>query len=276
VSSGAAETRRLFIWAAGAVIRTKIERLDREWEVVRFAPPFHGVSGTDRMIDAARPLPFAGNRFNAIYARRILEHLAPDEAHAFVKEARRLLAANGILRVSVPDTESLARDYLAAVERARTDPQPHIIEDVHAKRLVYMDQFVRRVPGGALARHIVSGRMSEESLRHALGDALGTRDEAVKSRMPPAAPAWRQRLKEAGRVLLRRRWVHETHARREAHLWIYDRFSLPRLLLDAGFTDIRVVGPDTSAIAGWQRWTLDVSDSGAHPFEPSLIVEGRA
>jgi hypothetical protein len=83
-------------------------------------------------------------------------------------------------------------------------------------------------------------------------------------------------VKEAVRLLLRRRWVHETHATREAHLWIYDRFSLPRLLLAAGFSDIRVVAPEISAISGWERWMLDRSDMGAYAFEPSLIVEARA
>jgi SAM-dependent methyltransferase len=275
VSSRTGETRRLFIWAAGEAIRTKLDRLDGEWNVVRFAAPFRGVSGADRLIDAAGPLPFGASSFDAIYARRIVEHLAPDEAKHFVDEARRLLVQDGVLRVSVPDTEALARDYLAATSRARAEPRADTVKDVHEKRWLYIDQFVRRVPGGALARHIASGEMSEENLRHAFGDALGTIAVAAKPSTSPFKPRWRQRLKEAARILRRRRWVHETHATREAHLWIYDRFSLPRLLSAAGFSDIRIVGPEVSAIPGWARWSLDMSEFGAYPFEPSLTLEAR-
>jgi hypothetical protein len=270
------ETRRLFIWAAGEVIRTKLARLDGEWNVVRFASPFRGMSGPDRLIDAAGPLPFGAACFNAIYARRIVEHLAPDEAKHFAKEARRLLFQGSVLRLSVPDTEALARDYLAAIARARTEPRVDTIKAVHEKRWLYIDQFVRRVPGGALARHIASGEMSEEHLRRAFGDALGTITRATKSPISPLKPTLRQRVKEAARILRRRRWIHETHATREAHLWIYDRFSLPHLLSAAGFSDIRILGPDVSAIPGWERWSLDTSEFGAYPFEPSLIVEARA
>jgi hypothetical protein len=190
--------------------------------------------------------------------------------------ARRLLFRGGVLRVSVPDTEALARDYLAAISSARAEPRVDTVKEVHEKRWLYIDQFVRRVPGGALARHIASGEMSAKNLRHAFGDALGTIAMAAKSPTSPLKPSWRQRLKEAARILRRRRWVHETHATREAHLWIYDRFSLPRLLSAAGFSDIRIVGPDVSAIPGWERWSLDMSESGTYPFEPSLIVEARA
>jgi SAM-dependent methyltransferase len=276
VSSSSDKTRRLFVWAAGEVIRTKIDRLKGEWDVVRFASPFRGTSGADRLIDAASPLPFDAGCFQAIYARRIVEHLAPDEARTLADEARRLLLQGGVLRISVPDTEELAREYLAAISRARAEPRADTIRDVHEKRLVYIDQFVRRVPGGALGQHVASGRMSEENLRRAYGDALGAIAVATKSPLSPLKPTLRQRVKEAARILLRRRWVHETHATREAHLWIYDRFSLPRLLSAAGFSDIRVVGPDVSAIPGWERWALDRSEFGAHPFEPSLTVEARA
>ena len=276
MSSSTDKTKRLFIWAAGDVIRTKINRIEGEWDVVRFASPFRGTSGADRLIDAARPLPFGTGCFHAIYARRIVEHLASDEARNFVNEAHRLLLQGGVLRVSVPDTEELARDYLAAIDRARAEPRPDTIKDVHEKRVSYIDQFVRRVPGGALGRYIASGQMSEENLRRAYGDALGAIAVASKSPTSSLRPKLRQRVKEAARLLLRRRWVHETHATREAHLWIYDRFSLPRLLSAAGFSDVRVVGPDVSAIPGWERWALDTSELGAHPFEPSLTVEARA
>ncbi|HET9886249.1 MAG TPA: methyltransferase domain-containing protein, partial [bacterium] len=254
MSSSTGNTRRLFIWAAGDVIRTKIDRLNGEWEIVRFASPFRGSSGADRLIDASGPLPFGPRSFDALYARRIVEHLAPDEAKTFANEARRLLEQNGVLRISVPDMEALARDYLAAMDRARAEPRPDRIMDVHEKRWLFIDQFVRRVPGGALGRHIATGQMTEENLRRAFGDALGAIAVATKSPLPPLRPRLRQRAKEAARLISRRRWVHETHASREAHLWIYDRFSLPRLLRTAGFSDIRVVSPENSAIDGWERW----------------------
>jgi SAM-dependent methyltransferase len=265
--------RRLMIWRAGEVIREKLLRLGGDWEVVRFAPPFRGRAGSDRLIDATARLPFADKSYDAVYARRIIEHLAPDEALSFAGEIRRVLAPGGIVRLSVPDIEALARAYLDTAEQARRTSSSEALQSVRHARMMLIDQYVRRVPGGALAREIAAKTMPAATLRAAFGDALGINGAAVAGTSPPLAPPLRQTLKERLRLLAGQRWVHETHASREAHLGVYDRLSLPDLLGAAGFGSFRVVNAASSSIDLWDRWKLDVSDYGPHDFEPSLIVE---
>lgn len=265
--------RRLMIWRAGEVIREKLRRLHGEWQVVRFAPPFRDNGGSDRLIDAAAKLPFADGAFETVYARRIVEHLAPDEALSFAREIGRILAPGGIVRLSVPDVEALARAYLAAAEQARRAPSPETLQAVRHARMMLIDQYVRRVPGGALAREIATRAMPAQTLRAGFGDALGIDGVAAPAAVPALRPRLRQKLKEQLRLLVGRRWVHETHVSREAHLGVYDRQSLPKLLGAAGFTGSTVVDASSSSIGLWERWKLDVSDYGSHEFEPSLFVE---
>lgn len=72
-------------------------------------------------------LPFPDNRFQAIYASHLLEHLYRDQAASLVRECHRILAPGGVLRLVVPDLESLAREYLksGSVEaREKEQEQP--------------------------------------------------------------------------------------------------------------------------------------------------------
>lgn len=267
--------QRLLIWRAGEMLREKLVRLGPEWRIARFAPPFRGMLGSDALVDAAGSLPFEKGTFSAVYARRILEHLAPDEAGGFVRELSRILAHGGVLRISVPDTEASAKMYLHAAERARRAPVADSVRAVHNARLMLVDQFVRRVPGGALAAAIDAGRIPPSTVRAYFGDALGADGVAAGSKPHSLQPGLRQRIKETLRLVRGHRWVNEPHAIREAHLWIWDRYSLPKLLREEGFVDIHPVATASSAIPDWRTVALDVSDHGPHDFEPSLIMEAR-
>lgn len=59
--------------------------------------------GVDRVLDVRRGLPFSD--VEAIYAEHFLEHLGLDDALAFLRECRRSLAAEGILRLSTPNLD---------------------------------------------------------------------------------------------------------------------------------------------------------------------------
>jgi hypothetical protein len=48
----------------------------------------------------------------------------------------------------------------------------------------------------------------------------------------------------------------------EVHQWLYDRFSLGRLLKDTGFTNLKVHTALTSDIPEWQSFHLDVLPDG--------------
>jgi SAM-dependent methyltransferase len=67
--------------------------------------------------DVRKGLPFADRSALYIYSSHTFEHFTAAESLAVAKECFRVLSAEGILRIVVPDLELIAREYLA-------DPSP--------------------------------------------------------------------------------------------------------------------------------------------------------
>lgn len=60
----------------------------------------------------------------------------------------------------------------------------------------------------------------------------------------------------------------------EIHMWMYDRFSLSRLLLSCGFVDIQHLDAHNSSIFNFEAYELDVKDGEV--FDPnSLFMEAK-
>jgi predicted SAM-dependent methyltransferase len=69
--------------------------------------------GSDVLIhDVRKPLPFPDHSIAAIYSSHLLEHLFLEEAERLLKECRRVLQPNGVLRIVVPDLRSIVLEYL--------------------------------------------------------------------------------------------------------------------------------------------------------------------
>jgi len=67
--------------------------------------------GADVRLDAALSLPFRTSAVDAIYCEHFLEHLSQAEGAAFLRECRRVLRPQGVLRVVTPDLAGLVRQY---------------------------------------------------------------------------------------------------------------------------------------------------------------------
>jgi SAM-dependent methyltransferase len=59
-----------------------------------------------------KPLPFPDGSASVIYASHVLEHLYFEEGKRLIREAFRVLDAGGILRVVVPDLNTIVQEYL--------------------------------------------------------------------------------------------------------------------------------------------------------------------
>lgn len=65
----------------------------------------------------------------------------------------------------------------------------------------------------------------------------------------------------------------DARRRGETHQWMYDRINLPTLLLKAGFRNPQVMHYNSSKIANWDSYGLDLDQDGKEYRPGSLYVE---
>ena len=66
----------------------------------------------DMQLDVRNGLPFDDDSVNGIYSEHFIEHLTQSEGIAFLRECRRVLKCDGILRLSTPDLSNSIQRYL--------------------------------------------------------------------------------------------------------------------------------------------------------------------
>jgi SAM-dependent methyltransferase len=212
--------------------------------------------------DLRRGIPCRDGAADAVYASHLLEHLPRAAAVGFLADAHRALRPGGVLRIVVPDLETAARDYVAAVGAARAaGGDAAALERLEWQTILLIDQMVRTRPGGETAAWL-GARRDSPFVRDAGGIIREIADAAA-----PATGGWKR--------LARRLAARRSPARSgELHRWMYDEVSLANLLARAGFRDVRRVGPAESRIPGWAEYELDVSAAGEVHQPGSLYVEG--
>lgn len=62
-------------------------------------------------LDLTGPFPFADGSIDAVLASHVLEHLTRDEAQRCVAEIRRVLRPGGVVRIAVPDLDTVVEEY---------------------------------------------------------------------------------------------------------------------------------------------------------------------
>ena len=219
--------------------------------------------------DLRRPLPFDAGSFDAVYCSHVLEHLPHRQALPFVRECRRVLASGGVFRVVVPDLEMIARLYLKSLEGGLGgDAQ-------QARRYEWMvlellDQMVREESGGDMLKYWQQNPMpAEDFVIERVGNEVkqylsAYRQSRAQTAAPPA-PAPPPTAEEAGRF----------RVGGEVHKWMYDRYSLGRLLAEAGFVEVKACAANESRIPGFNGFLLDLSDNGSVRKPDSLFMEAR-
>ena len=65
----------------------------------------------DAKLDLRCPLPFDDNSCSHIYSEHLIEHLDYEDAMALLRECRRVLRPDGVLRIATPDLDALVEAY---------------------------------------------------------------------------------------------------------------------------------------------------------------------
>lgn len=214
--------------------------------------------------DLQQPLPIEDGCCGVVYHSHVMEHLPKEAAPRFIAECFRVLAPGGALRVVVPDLEGIARAYLRELDAAAAgDAAAAERHDWMTYELV--DQLARHRSGGEMMDYWKQQPMpAEEFVVSRLGNEVAGYISDFRSKPPvtearPTPPT-----------------VHSVGTFRlggEVHQWMYDRVSLARILVSAGFTNVRVCKADESAISNFSSYELDTDETGAVRKPDSLFIE---
>lgn len=249
-----------------------------------------------RAYDLRKGLPYAEASFDACYTSHVLEHLAPEHAQGSLREQFRVLKRGGVVRVVVPDLEDKAREYIKMLDAALANT-PQAAQNHEWMILELLDQMVRTKIGGAMGAYILKPNLANaDYIVQRIGDEAEDWLEIVTGNSPAIAhlsllqkilsksPSF---LVNKARLALAKAAVriiagseassafNESifRASGELHLWMYDRFSLGKLLMGTGFTDVRVCRFDESRISDFTTFLLDNTPQDTIRKADSLFME---
>ena len=268
-----------------------------EWTNLDFVSTGEGVIAHNLM----NGIPVENESFDLAYHSHVLEHFTKDDGNKFLQECYRVLKPGGIIRIAVPDLERIAREYLKNLEQALKGD----IDAMHNYewiKLELYDQVVRNVSGGNMAKYIfreqipnedyVYERIGEEgrSLRKSYLEHIDKSNilniDSIKT-VQKDKYFTQSLLKKIKRKLKESVFQNETKYFKnlekensigkfrlggEIHQWMYDRFSLSRLLGEIGFSEMKVKDAFSSKIEDWTRYELE-SKNGIIYKPDSLFME---
>ncbi len=234
--------------------------------------------------DIRKGLPFADETFDAVYSSHVLEHLSPDEGKQLLRDMKRVLKTGGIVRVIVPDFETIARMYLEKLE-ASVSNIPGSEEDYDWMFLELLDQTVRSYSGGEMGKFLLKKDLkNKEFIRSRVGKEA-EQFWAPKQENDQAGPVRvKKNYKEKiGKRVIKWVWGNEAVSALqegvfrnsgEIHRWMYDRFSLKRVMEYTGFQKVKACKAHESLIPGFNSFELDMTD-GSTRKPDSLFMEGK-
>lgn len=226
-------------------------------------------------------LPFSASSFEVVYHSHVLEHFSREDAVHFVGECYRVMAPGGILRIVVPDLEQIAREYLNNLQRA-LDGELLAEHDYEWIVLELMDQMVRNKSGGQMGKYwrqvnVPNQDYVEKRMGHEFASfrkSIEINSDVLSDNSKPLT--LRKRLIQfltRNKSALQHLEIGRFRASGEVHLWMYDRYSLMRLLSSFNFRCIKQVDAFTSGIPDWQTYSwLDI-ENGKVRKPDSLFME---
>lgn len=246
------------------------------------------VSPEIKRLDVKNGLPFLNESVNACYSSHIVEHLSKVETTNFFAECYRVLVPGGVIRIVVPDLELIVREYLRVLE-AVVNGDYRRIPDYDWMMLELFDQITREKIGGNMAEYLSTPDLqNKEFIRSRIGSEAEnywsptTKKSIVHKVKSKGLPFVIDRLREKTAEILVRMIAGKSTAkafhigvfrkRGEIHQWMYDRFSLSRLLIQSGFEQIKKCKPDESCIPGFEQYDLDINEDMVRKPE-SLFME---
>ena len=267
-------------------------RYCKDWINIDFSPSGKNVIGHD----LRSGIPLDDESVDFVYHSHLLEHFSKLEAQSFLRDCHRVLSNEGVIRVAVPDLERIAREYLQNLGLVR-EGVPNGKDRYDWIMLELLDQTVRNEVGGEMLK-FASTKLKDSARKYIYnrcgiegkallqyGDALvssGNRKGnhqslrrftfAIIGRL--SISQLREKLleivlgKEYKALVLGRFRLHG-----EIHQWMYDSYSLERLLQLCGFRNIMRRDAAKSYLENWSGFNLDTEPNGDIYKPDSLYLE---
>ncbi len=269
----------------------------------RFAPgwvniDFHSADPLVKRVNLLQGFPFADRSFDVVYSSHVLEHFTPQQAQFLLQEAYRVLKPQGIIRIVVPDLEDLCREYLRVLEQP--DSNPEKADRYRWIVIELLDQLVRSETYGEMGKfYLELNQAQAQNLDPDQNQKLQNLRNYVQGRIgeipntDPVSISWADRLKaflpeKIGTTLsyaylnvitallppsLREMVLIQTTIG-ERHRWMYDTYSLGKLLEQVGFSTVQVTDHHHSMIPQFNDDRLDINPDGSAYKANSIYVEG--
>jgi predicted SAM-dependent methyltransferase len=221
--------------------------------------------------DIRKGLPYPDSSMDAVYSSHTLEHMTPKEAQDLLSEVARVLKIGGIVRIAVPDISRVCEEYLKCLKDVEKDPSTTNNLRYDWLMLELIDQMVREKSGGRMRETIDSGNFDREYAQSRIGDLA--QSGKIKGNTDTKFIAT---LKRTKRFIMKIIKTTDPRKTGEVHRWMYDKYSLGRLLRSFGFKNITALEFNMSRIPDWNLYQFDRSkfDISKAKKPESLFMEG--
>ncbi len=246
---------------------------------------FHADSNMVKKVNILGGLPFEDSSIDVVYSSHFLEHLSLKQTAFVLSEAKRVLKDNGIIRIVVPNTENICKEYLKILSDVQSDKSQG--EKYNWIVVELFDQLVRVNSGGEMGKIFknISKTKNEDLASYILyrtGDEPLAIDDKITGRKITLDKIKNKLLYfylKIVRLLIPinlRDLIFVNTSIGERHQWMYDKYSMGKMLENAGFGNIKIESFDTSSIDTFNGYLLDVKNNGS-PYKgvSSLYIEAN-
>lgn len=218
-------------------------------------------------------LPLDDGSASIVYSSHFLEHIPQDLVLPFLKECFRITQSRGKIRLVLPDFNEMCLEYLEMRKSEEHDKANFLMLEI-------LDQCVRQKSGGQLAEFYMHLRQTNNQkmsnyVMLRVGEDLASYSCNTQTLMEKISTHILQpsRLKNKFlqfyckliTSLLPTAFLKQNVSYTlpgEKHCWLYDFYSLSKLLEQVGFGEIKKMTFNTSSIQDFPLFPLDVTQEG--------------
>lgn len=234
-------------------------KVHKEWINIDFT----SVSKEVMKYDLLNKFPFEDNSIQYIYHSHLLEHFAESDGIRFTQECYRVLQKDGIIRIVVPDLENIIECYKKLIID-RQSLNDESFDKFHRWIIIELfDQAVREDRGGLIKQSLLE---NDKELQEFIVTRIGRIEIDQKHRESRPKPLLERIKRKLVKMILTEREYRALNIglfreSGEIHKWMYDKYSLTRLLFNVGFRKVINNDSQTSYIPDWSYYEFDIKDN---------------